>query len=190
MGNMKFPIVVKNSSIDFILIGRIGDETGVISKNHRSNIDFIGECRDIIANDQKDKKTNLNFFHNCLNLLGFSDFQNIDIHYLKSITVTTEDGREAYYNFLWRGYCSQQELSIVKKRLDLSITSLLEAYENRNINKFIWNLSTLMFVCSRANKTGQLWRLVLRFLLKLLIVLILSLIILSIYLPLILSLIH
>ncbi len=186
---MKFPIVVKNSSIDFILVGTTGQGIGVIAKNDKSNIDLIGEY---IVKYQKGKTIDTNFFQNLLNVLGFNYFTNI--HFVKSYEVDnildTQDKRLTNYVFCWKGFCSPQELSTVKELLDLHIQSLISSYKNGDENELIWNLGPLVFVCSKANKTGKVWRLTLRLFIKTLTLLILSLIIFSIYFPLVFSLIR
>jgi hypothetical protein len=157
---LELPIIIKNSPIEFIIIGPDRGHDRLLIRSENAGLDLIGLV--IQSNDDDDN----NYYNYSTNKLLFIDFIDFFLPKKQKLNIVSTipmpdinpvaDSRKSKLSFAWKGLTSRNSRDYIRKILNLSLPDLYKAIELRDQNEIELRIASTIFVCAQEAEKS-LW---------------------------------
>lgn len=144
----KFPIIIENSPIDFIIIGPyVKDKVKILVKGDKTSLQLLGEyINGRKRGYQPVKWLGIDVSYN----IRFVDCKYSD---LEKESNESEQDFPNLYTFVWSGLCtSKSDLNKIKDIFSVHLSYIVTGIKNNDVPEVEWQLSSLLAFCSAINR--------------------------------------
>lgn len=147
---LELPIVIKNSPIDFVVIGPDRGQDRLLIRSENAGLDLIGLAIQSNDDDNYHKYYSTN---KSLLINFFLPFKKSNLNIVSTITMPdinpAADSRKSKLSFAWKGLTSQNGRNDIRKVLNLSLPDLYKAIELGDQNEIELRIASTIFVCTQ-----------------------------------------
>lgn len=149
--------VLCNSPIPFVILGPKGQKNVFILRSSNVTLDLLG-----YAVIKRKRSSGLcSFSGSIFNIKKSHNFirsKPVDIVKTNRDDHDDSDMRLSEYLFCWSGNCNFQDGEKIADMFELQISDILDAIENYDIDQAELHVSSIIYLCSLANKTFSIKR--------------------------------
>lgn len=148
-------IVIKNSPIEFILVGPKGKHKGVIAKSDNSDLALIGVAA---SENYRPAFSILSWLAKVTFSIRFESYYSVRTHHLSNIDESEKDSRLSDYSLWWKGAVSSEDKDDIHKEFSRRAADIQNSVTNDDVDRFEWNLAPILLLCHKANQRGRIHR--------------------------------
>ena len=141
MQENKEPLVVTNSSVEFVLAGPSGGRDRIVVRSERASLDLVA----LAAEPRLGRRY---WFLGP----GFVRRLNVIESQRAKDLIPGSDDRKSSYRFAWAGRCSISSRDKIKKSLDSALSDLQSAIRRGDKTDVEFDIAPLILMCWRANR--------------------------------------
>ncbi|TBA79862.1 hypothetical protein ELH56_06285 [Rhizobium ruizarguesonis] len=143
-------LIVRNSSVSFVLMGPGGEHRQVIARSDHDNLDLVGLDNPALAEiSLKSKSSFLELF-----TVTGSPPQSLVVHTLADMVVESrgEDRRTTHLTFAWKGMATTHDREKIQEAFKSMAPDIMKAIQRNSSDALEWQLAGLILLC--ANTTS------------------------------------
>jgi hypothetical protein len=149
-------IVIRQSSIEFVVIGPRINRDAVLVRSENAGLDLIGFAA------QKSFDTDLRASPLYFPFTGSSRVMSVVESYPVEAYEGNIEKRKASYRLAWIGYCSPLRRDRIHEAFNAHVADIQYGIKEEDIEQIEWSLAPVIYLCVKAHeRRNRLWRMML-----------------------------
>jgi hypothetical protein len=171
-GKASYPIIIARSPIEFVLVGPMFREHGILARSKEARIDLIGFAASDRDYMEMMRPAVFSVFHKIIFAAVFARSLNHarSMNAVMSSSILSEqpsaDDRRQRYRFCWIGHCTENQRELIKLVLDRQLPDIVKSLKRRNTENAEWTLSPIIFECALENENWKRSRILIQYIMR------------------------
>jgi hypothetical protein len=149
-------VVIRQSSIEFVVIGPRGGRDAVLIRSENASLDLIGFAA------QKSFDTDLKSSPLYFPFVSSSRIMNVVESYPVEAYEGNIEKRKASYRLAWTGYCSSLRRDQIHEAFNAHVADVQSGIKEEDVEQIEWSLAPVIYLCVKAHeRRNHFWRMML-----------------------------
>jgi hypothetical protein len=143
-------VIVKNSPVEFVIIGPKGEHRGIIVRSEHAGADIVGAAA--YSEFSKFDVFKMN------KVFPFYIFKGKDeYNFARSYTLSNldSDDRLSDYFFVWKGKATKKDIHYIEKEFSRRASDIRYAVKDNDTSRIEWNVGPIVYLCEQASMSYE-----------------------------------